>query len=144
MKAGSIHSQEAYALGKILDNSSWSLPRGITPSDIDLVFDNDGDMLACELSRETCLWTGLSVGQRLVYERFVMNGFARNLAAVCKHNVAPDFGRKIDSRNDIVRFQLMVLYNGRLEASEVRHDWPHFVENEFYGSRKAFSEFAKT
>ena len=142
-KAGTIHSPEAFALGKMVDSSKWNLPRGITPSDIDLVFDNAGDMLACELSRDTCVWSELPKGQRLVYERFVMNGGARNLAAICKHNVAPSFGRRIDTRNDVVRFQIMVYVDGGLGHSEVRDDWPHFVEQEFYGSRKAFSDFAK-
>jgi len=143
-KRGEIHSQEAYALGKMVDSSSWSLPRGITPSDIDLVFDNAGDMLACELSRKTFLWSELPVGQRLVYERFVLNGCARHIAAVCKHNVAPEFGRKIDSRNDVVQFQLMVYMEGNLVMSNVRDDWPEFVEKEFYGTRKAFSDYAQT
>jgi len=142
LNPGSIFSKEAYALGKMLDHSSWNgrLPRNITPSDIDMTFDNNGDVLACELSRKHKEWKDVPLGQRLIYERFVFNGTYRHIAAICYHTVAPDFGRKIDSRDDIKVFQLLVYSQGDLFVSEMRQDWIEFIEEQFY-SNKPFSDF---
>src|SRR5947209_16365863 len=97
---GSIRSEEAYALGKMLDNSSWwrdepKLPRGSTPSDTDypmipLVFDAKGRMLLCELSWDKSEWRELSTGMQWSYKSFI--NYTWQFAALCRHNVKLEMG----------------------------------------------------
>lgn len=104
---GGIHSEEAYALGKMLDHSAWSdLPRKITPSDLDMAFDNDGKIIFGELSSSECEWQRLSRGQRLLYENAIKN--SPHCAVLCKHAVSLADGRPIDTRGDITSFQVML------------------------------------
>ena len=105
---GSIISQEAYARGKMLDHSAWrnTLPRNITPSDIDMVIDNNGIILMIELSSKTDRWHLLSRGQRLLYENIVWAGQGNIKAALALiHPEPPD--KQIDTVNDIISFSVM-------------------------------------
>ena len=106
IKPGAIHSLEAYAQGKMLDHSGWYgiLPRGITPSDIDAVFDNGGDILFCELSSQHATWGDLSRGQLLTYFNTI-GPVSRHFAVLLKHSVS---GRQIDTLNDIDSFHIMI------------------------------------
>jgi hypothetical protein len=112
MARGSILQTEAYALGKMLDHSSWQyghgLPRLVTPSDIDAVFDNKGHVLFMELSSSCREWSQLKTGQRLLYQNMIAG--THHAAALCKHGVSPDQERPINSRHDIGSFQLMLHY----------------------------------
>lgn len=139
-KRGAIHSEQAYAQGKMLDNSKWDLPRRITPSDVDLCFDDGGDVLVCELSRRHRDWMGISVGQRTLYKRIVFNGCGRIVAALCKHSVHRT--RQIDTRNDVDSYQLLLYKAGEMFTSDVMFDWAHFVERTFYRTRDGFHQFA--
>ena len=114
---GKIFAQQAYALGKMLDHSSWQkgervLPRKVTGSDIDVpnvtVFDNQGLMIFCEFSRVCCSWNhdSIKVGQRLMYEGLIRH--TAHCAVLCKHTVDPDEGRAINTRLDVDSFQVMI------------------------------------
>ncbi len=116
-RAGAIIPElaEAYALGKMLDNSGWNgiLVRHITPSDIDLpdiplCFDNNGAVILADLSSSYTQWDAprTLVGQRRLYNALIRTG--PHCAVLCKHNVKPGFGRKIDTLRDIESFHVMV------------------------------------
>jgi hypothetical protein len=134
---GKIFSEEAYALGKMLDHASWQkgerrLPRNITPSDMDIpgipmVFDNDGIMIIGELTRSGGAWGNLRYGQRLLYENLIKG--TRHCAVLCHHKVDPEDRRHIDTRHDIVAFHVMVddfglIKRGPYEGNEL---WQSFV-----------------
>jgi hypothetical protein len=110
MSRGSILHSEAYALGKMLDHSSWhygfGLPRLITPSDIDAAFDNDGHVLFTEFSSVSREWKQLKAGQRRLYENIIRG--THHAAALCKHGVSPNDERPINTRDDIGCFQVML------------------------------------
>jgi hypothetical protein len=103
---GAIYSEAAYAQGKMLDHSGWYgvLPKRITPSDIDAVWDNSGDILFGELSSQHETWGELSRGQILTYFNTI-GPVSRHFAVLLKHSV---FGRQIDTFKDIDSFHLMI------------------------------------
>ena len=121
--SGSIHSEHAYALGKMLDHSGWhgQLVRGITPSDVDMLFDNNGMIIVCELSSWARDWHELKRGQRWVYEAFIKD--RPFFAVLCKHSVKPQTGRQINTQSDIECFHVMAwdhgpVYSGIVEGNE--------------------------
>lgn len=126
---GAIHTEAAYAQGKMLDNSSWNLPRKITPSDFDCVFDNGGRLVLAEFSSSCSEWGELKYGQRLAYESAIKG--THNLAALCKHGVPPD--RQINTRNDVDSFQVMFCVAGDLVLSPLfdGNRWGRFIESWF-------------
>lgn len=134
---GSILQSEAYALGKMLDHSSWGrgewvLPRGITPSDIDAVFDNNGSILFVELSSEATDWSALSKGQRMAYESAIRG--TSHCAVLCKHGMTVHHEVPIDTRYAISGFQPMVHDGGKfIVAPFVRGNehWETFVRRWF-------------
>jgi hypothetical protein len=129
--AGSIILEEAYALSKMFDSSGWNglLPNKITPSDVDLCFDNNGSIIFADFSNNCDNWDRLDKklkGQRWLYESLIRHG--PHCAVLCKHSVAPEMGRKIDTLRDVERFQIMIwdfepvlspIYSGEF--------WQHFV-----------------
>jgi hypothetical protein len=143
--AGDIYCEEAYALGKMLNHSAWQkgeqkLPRGITGSDIDAgyehslgafgsvpLFDNRGMILFLEFSRHEEKWENIKKGQRWVYEALIRQG--PHCAILCRHNVAPESGRKICTRHDVVSFQAMLNDHGVVISAlnESNADWQKFV-----------------
>lgn len=114
---GGIQNVEAYARGKMLDHSGWQkeekLPRNVTPSDIDVVFDNNSWMLFCEISSKHAAWDDLkkeSMGQFLLYRNLIFQ--TTNCAVLCKHSVRLDALRPIDTKKDITAFQVMLYSPG--------------------------------
>jgi hypothetical protein len=145
-----VRSEEAYALGKMLDNSSWQHPRAgdvrlarnITPSDIDLCLDNNGMILACELSRSASKWQQLLPGQRILYQSLVYR--SAHIAVLCHHSVAPEEGRKIDTRYDIDSFQIMMADDWKITIIPVINGnfyWRKFVEMWFTDPYKLRCKF---
>lgn len=130
MARGSILVEEAYARGKMLDHSGWHvLPRAITPSDFDMVFDNGGALIYGEISSEFSEWARLKKGQRKAYSNAIWQ--TRNCAVLCRHNVPLSELRAINTREDIRDYQVM-LYDGKgFSFSSVRHDWKEFVDRWF-------------
>ena len=132
---GAIRNEAAYALGKMLDHKDWQrgekrLPRCITPSDADMVFDNYGSGIWCEVSRTRRTWASLERGQRLLYESAILK--TNHCAALCKHSVPPDAEREINTRADIESFQIMLwsLHHQTLFLTEVfegNQRWQDFV-----------------
>jgi hypothetical protein len=106
-RRGEIYCEAAFAQGKMHDSSGWSgiLPRHISPSDIDLAFDNLGYILFMEMSRNCSSWSELEKGQFSLYENLVRNCPEKHIAALCTHHVP--LSRRIDTLEDIESFQLL-------------------------------------
>lgn len=129
---GSVRVEQAYAQGKMLDNSGWYgvLPRSITPSDIDLVFDNAGKQVLAELSSQNERWEEISRGQRLLYENNIIGG--GNIALLAKHNVPPD--TTINTYRDIVSFHAMLWDGGLITCESIfqgNETWREFIKKWF-------------
>lgn len=141
MKPGSVHFEQAYALGKMLNNSGWDgrLRNGITPSDIDLCFDNDGHVLFCELSRHHSAWQEIDTGQCWLYRSAISCG--HGLAVLLKHSVDPEDGRQIDTLHDVETFQVM-LSSGFTSKIVDGSRWGWFVD-QFYENPKQVIRYFK-
>ena len=143
---GDIYSEQAYALGKMLDHSAWQmgdrrLPRGITGSDVDglgnrfggvsdgipATFDNSGRTILVELSSHLDRWRHVPSGQRWVYEALIAH--APHCAVLCRHNVTLKMGRKICTRYDVVSFQPMFYDHGVVIGDVFQSNdlWQKFV-----------------
>ena len=134
---GKILWEHAYAQGKMLDHSSWDLPRNITPSDVDMFFDNRGSIVYCEVSSQCVSWQQLEQGQRWGYESIIKG--TSDLAVLCKHSVAVD--KQIDTRYDINAFQVQVFNNetGGFEVAKVvtgNRYWQKFISNFYANPRR--------
>jgi hypothetical protein len=137
MRTGAILSEEAYALGKMLDHAAWQrgdriLPRGITGSDIDFVLDNAGYEIIGELSRSAAEWKQTTFAQKRVYEGLIKWG-APHVAVLCLHNIDPSERRAISPKLDVVSFQPM-LCDHRIIVGRVYQGnalWQTFVESWF-------------
>jgi hypothetical protein len=127
---GWIFAEDAYAQGKMLNHGGWNgvLPRRITPSDVDMVFDNAGKIIFIELSSSCSCWQEITPGQRLLYENAIKGG--AHCACLCKHSVPVSM--QIDTRYDIDSFQIMVWDYG-LVYSKIQPGayWQQFVSNWF-------------
>lgn len=150
---GAIFSERAYALGKMLDHSAWlrddpKLPRLITPSDLDIAFDNAGSIIFVELSSSLSEWRLLQRGQRMLYQSAIEN--TAHLAALCVHDVDVAEQRPICSRNDITRFQLMLWDYGFVYSKQFRGNkaWQETVrkwfENPLLVRRKLLALYGQT
>lgn len=106
---GNILVEQAYAQGKMLEHGGWNglLPRHITPSDADFIFDNRGNVIFCELSSSCSRWRELSIGQLLLYKSLCYEPTQHHhLSILLSHSVPSS--RKIDTRRDIETFQIML------------------------------------
>lgn len=137
-RRGAIHSLDAYAQGKMLDHADWNglLPRNITPSDIDMCLDNDGNILYCELSRHATTWVDengkrnqhVGYGQMLLYFNAI-GPVSKNLSVLLHHNVPAS--RAINTLTDIDGFQVMVRKDGDALFCPPWTDWRKFVTSWF-------------
>jgi hypothetical protein len=145
---GKVYAEEAYAHAKMLDHSGWQnkeefneiLPRLSTGGDVDFFFDADGKVMFCELSRSHTEWWQVSTGQWLAYRNFIKN--SPHCSVLCKHEVVPEIGRFIDTRKDILEFQILVydpnfvtwpMLRGFIPSPVLRGNdrWQQFVLNWF-------------
>jgi hypothetical protein len=127
---GVIYCEPAYAQGKMLDHSGWSgkLPRGVTPSDIDAVWDNNGDFIFAELSSSKTTWNDLSRGQVLAYSNLIHSTI--DVAVLFKHSVPTD--KQIDTYKDCDSFQVMWDDSGICLSKVFEGErWPRFVKSWF-------------
>lgn len=127
--AGSIILEEAYALGKMVECSAWNglLRDHITPSDIDLCFDNNGSVIFVDLSVSYDRWDIALAGQRRMYAAIIAGG--PHCAVLAKHSVTPSLGRKIDSLHDIESFQAAVWDSGFVKSPVWSGSrWQEFVQ----------------
>lgn len=150
---GAIYAEQAYAQGKMLDNSCWYhgvqacwdkkariLPRKITPSDLDNAFlplfgiisipwtiDNRGRIIFAEFSSRTHNWSSLSLGQHLLYQGLLDGVRGNSCAVLCQHNAPSD--KQICTRHDVVGFHVMVWDNGPvyLASIDIGTMWERFV-----------------
>lgn len=137
MRTGAILSEEAYALGKMLDHTAWQrgdrvLPRGITGSDIDFILDNAGFEIIGELSRTSAKWAEATSGQKRVYEGLIRWG-APHVAVLCRHNVSPEERRAISPKLDVISFQPMLCDHNLVVARVFEGNalWQAFVASWF-------------
>ena len=133
---GWIFAEDAYAQGKMLDHTGWRslLPRRITPSDIDVAFDNNAQVIFTELSRFHSDWRALKPGQRMLYENVIKGG--AHCACLVKHSV-PD-AVQINTRSDVETFHVMIWDYGLVYSSIFpgKH-WAKFVLDWFTGENGA-------
>jgi hypothetical protein len=127
---GSILCEQAYAQGKMLNNSGWTtILRGNTFADLDCCILLDGDpiqpqqcqmnnkMVLVELSSKVCMWQSLNRRQMKSYKFLVENGQGKIVALLGQHNVPKD--QQIDTTKDIIQFSVMKLdKDGQLIMSE--------------------------
>jgi hypothetical protein len=131
---GKPFAPEAYAQGKMLDHSGWRLPRGITPSDIDMVFENrpeGGASLVGELSSSCSAWSTIDKAQRDVYLSLIRNQM--HCAVLCKHSVRPELGRLIRTDSDVESYELIAwdfgfVYSGIITGNA---HWQRLVQQWF-------------
>lgn len=139
---GAVRSREAYRQG--YDHTEWQfLPNRITPSDIDVVFDNQlrARQLFCEYSRVRS-WDEKPFGQRLVYMQLLNTNNYGNACVLCCHRVpASD---DIRSLSDVVSFHVMRNHCKTIEFLPIYDGslWPEFVKS-FYGLENKWGEWWK-
>ena len=92
-----------------IEHIGWDgvLPKKITPSDIDVVFDNMrlARVLFCEFSSVVSTWGGKKAGQRYLYQQLLRTNNYKNGCALCRHDVPVE--RNVNSFNDVVSFHVM-------------------------------------
>lgn len=116
----------------MLNHSAWAslLPRNITPSDVDMTFDNHGDMLLCEISSQHTLWTQIKAGQLINYFSLIAP-VSKHFAVLVSHNVK---GRQIDTVADIESFHIMIrkdkvmLFWPGVDRAAGASQWVKFVQ----------------
>jgi len=123
-----------------IEHNGWCdvLPRSITPSDIDVVFDNMrlARTLFCEFSSAVSVWGGKQNGQRYLYQQLLKTNNYKNGCVLCRHNVPVE--RNVNSFNDVVSFHLMRANAGRVYYMPSEEEpfpgtlWVDFVKA-FYG-----------
>ena len=142
-KRGSVRHAARYKQG--YDHSGWAsvLPRKITPSDIDVVFDNllNGRQLFCEFTSREALWTEKAHGQRVMYQQVLRTTNYSSASVLCFHSVPSNM--PIDSLKDVNSFHVMRCVDGKIiymPGDQRTFDgslWPDFVLS-FYGLDNGF------
>ncbi len=127
---GAVYNKPAYLLSKNLDHSGWGtlLPRKITPSDVDCVFDNYMAAILVELNSHLTQWVDLDTGQTWTYQGLIHKHMKR-VAVLATHSVRPEVKDFIDTVQDVESFQVM-LWDDGFKVSEVFHGndrWQKFV-----------------
>lgn len=136
VERGGIRNRQRYK--QEIDHTGWNkiLPRKITPSDIDIVFDDKltNTIVFCDLKfspdGSACLWRDVQYGQRLLYQRLVLtHPYVKRYSVLLTHSVE-DCERDIDSVRDVLWFQVMELglqTGPRIYPAEVGHLWPEWI-----------------
>jgi hypothetical protein len=139
---GGIRCPEAYAQGKMLDHSWWSgKMRGkITPSDSDMVMESYGCFLLCEISRHADTLEDLSVGQRLLLQRFAeLPG--THCVTILRHGLF-SISKPIDTANDII--SATVYFDcGKRSVVLDGIQWRHFAIAWTYNAKNAIDTFLR-
>jgi len=140
---GAIRNRERYFQG--YDHSAWSkvLPRNITPSDIDVVFDNarNARVMFCEFSSQARVWRDKPQGQRLLYQQLLSTNNYANASVICYHNTPS--AKDIDTLSGVLSFHVMrkkrgeVIYLPAEDKAYAGDLWPDFVLS-FYGCDTRF------
>ena len=135
---GEIRNKARYFQG--FNHCSWAnvLPRNITPSDIDVVFDNarNARQLFCEYTSNGELWTDKPYGQRCMYMQALQTNNYANACVLCSHSVPAN--QEIDSMRDVDSFHVMRRVYGKVKyfpsetAPYSGADWVEFLKA-FYG-----------
>jgi hypothetical protein len=133
MSDGIIYNPDLYSKTQNMSSAGWAgiLPRHITPSDIDMIFDNRGKLLFCEYKSFDCKWEDLSTGQKALYQHIIENGVRddgkhKHSVALCYHSL-PE-GRDIDTRRDVISFRWIYWNNGKIVQSPIMTDWTKFIK----------------
>lgn len=123
-----------------IEHDGWfgALPRKISPSDIDVVFDNMlmARTLFCEFSSAVSVWSGKEIGQQYLYQQLLKTNNYKNGSVLCRHNIPVE--RNVNSLNDVVSFHVMrakagVVYFMPSETEPFPGTlWVDFVKS-FYG-----------
>ncbi len=154
---GDIHCPEAYAQGKMINNHGWLdakkygnlvLPRKITPSDVDVVFnpgmtifDNAGHVLCVEFSKDTAIWSRVKKGQYLCAQSLVKAGAGKIAAALAYHQTP--IKERIDSRERVLSFSVMYFTPPTYACTDVfegNERWQRFVLAWFENAEQLLSK----
>jgi hypothetical protein len=137
---GAIRNLDRYR--QLYDHSGWygKLPNKITPSDIDVVFDNKnhGRILFCEFTSAEATWDKKPYGQRIAYMQLLRTTAQKHAAVLCLHHVPSD--KQIDTVLDVDSFHVMRILDKEkgvvlMPSSHEVYDgskWLDFVKS-FYG-----------
>ena len=158
---GSILVKEAYAQGKMVESSGWAnrekygtaiLPRGITPSDIDVVFnpgtfmlDNAGHVLCVELSKQTNIWSQAKRGQYLAAQSLVKAGQGKIASAIGFHRTPTE--EQIDLRESVESFSVMYYVAPTYACTkpfEGNQHWQRFVLAWFDDAERLIASIRQT
>lgn len=144
---GSVRHAERYRQG--YDHSGWAsvLPRRITPSDIDVVFDDylHGRQLFCEFTSRDLVWTDKPPGQRMLYERLLKSGSPASACVLCSHDVPAE--SLINTTQHVTSFHVMRYTPKGIVFSPGDHQtfdgslWVDFVKS-FYGLENGFGTWS--
>ena len=137
---GRILCEAAYAQGKMLDHSGFGLPRGISPSDIDMTIDNNGQTLVVELSSQQSDWNNIAIGQRKTYEQLVHYGRGSVVALLAKHSTPREQSIKTAS-NAIRSVHVMWWHTGSvlIAPDPMQATLKQFVDSWFAGRNSFFT-----
>jgi hypothetical protein len=139
-RPGAIQNPERYK--QLYDHSDWYgvLPNRITPSDIDVVFDNklNARILFCDFTSAFTLWKQKKPGQKILYEQLLRTNNYANACVLCYHEVPVD--AEINTLTDVKSFHVMRITNrdGCIRFFPNEHEaysgdlWSGFVKS-FYG-----------
>ena len=137
-RRGEVRYPERFA--QQVEHAGWNgvLPRKITPSDIDVVFDNMlmARTLFCEFSSAVSLWGCKPSGQRYLYQQLLKTNNYRNGSVLCYHKTPVE--KNVNSFADVISFHVMransgVIYFMPSEAESFPGTlWVDFVKS-FYG-----------
>ena len=137
-RRGTVKYRDRFA--QQVEHDGWCdiLPRNITPSYIDVVFDNMrlARVLFCEFSSAVSLWGGKPGGQRYLYQQLLKTNNYKNGCVLCRHDVPVE--RNVNSFKDVVSFHVMRASAGLVYfmPSETEYFpgalWVDFVKS-FYG-----------
>lgn len=151
-RKGSILVEQAYAQGKMLDSSGWFgvLPRGITPCDIDHVFDNNGHMIFLEITSQWRTWEEFKehcFGQWSVYKSLVIFGQSRHVSVLWFHAIPINV--QINTFRDCESFSVMWMQchddRKRMTVSPAvgGDKWPGFVKLWFSDRAKLYERLGE-
>jgi hypothetical protein len=133
---GKIRNEDAFAQGKMHDSSGWYgiLPRKIMPSDIDLVFDNNGRCVFLEMTKNTSCWgqwKAMNCGQYRLFSTLIRQGEGKHVYVLWFHNTPVE--QCVDTRMGCLSFSVMFWGGGTLREIEffLGDGWPRFVDDWF-------------
>jgi hypothetical protein len=120
MADGTIYNREKYIKSKTFDHSGWAgyIPRGATPSDVDIVWDDNGKFLFGESKFGKFSWEDLSIGQRRLYKNLLFALKYPERSAILLMNYSYNVDKDINTLDDCESFHVVRVINSQLKVSK--------------------------